>query len=189
MKYLKRFILIALLILIPFSSVGCSAIKEHQIKKDAEAYMEMKGLISDALEEYYVMLERPRYMVAEDILDDSETSNHNYFYSKLDQAKAIADTIQSEEFSELILMNRKSMITVREAYMRYSMFCEAMDLYAKDKSIYYDPGFQETYKNCYADYQANNQLFDEYYGKAQAVEDYLNEEGVFEGLHWDSEED
>lgn len=189
MKYLNRFILLALLILIPFSSIGCSSMKEYQTKKDAKAYMEMKGLISEALEEYYAMLERPRYMVAEDIQDDSETSNHNYFYNKLNEAKRIADTIQSEEFSELILMNRKSIISVREAYMRYSMFCEAMDLYSKDKSIYYDPGFQKTYKNCYADYQAYNQLFDEYYGKAQTVEDYLNDEGVFEGLHWDSEED
>lgn len=189
MKYLKRFILLALLILIPFSSVGCSTIKERQIKKDAKAYMEMKGLISEALEEYYDMLERPRDMVAEDAMDDSETSNYMYFYNKLIQATQIGDTITSEEFSELIIMNTKSIFSLQEAYTNYGKFCQAMYLYNQDKSVYYNPEFHERYKNCYAEYESYNQLFDEYYGKVQTIEDYLNDEGVFEGLQWDSEED
>lgn len=187
-KIIKRNCLLFAVLLMLVSISGCG-IQDSRLKKDAKAYMEMKGLVSEALEEYYAMLERPRDMVAEDAIGDSETSNYMYFYNKLIKATQIGDTIKSEEFSELILMNTRSIFSLQEAYTNYGKFCQAMYLYNQDKSVYYNPEFHERYKNCYAEYENYNQLFDEYYGKVQEEEDSLNSLGVFEGLHWDSEED
>ncbi|WP_322622294.1 hypothetical protein [Aedoeadaptatus coxii] len=187
-KMIKRNCLLFTLIMILVSISGCG-VQDSQLTRDAKAYMETKGIISEALEEYYNMLERPRYIVAEDVRDHSETSNHVIFFKMLEDADKVADTIESEEFTDLNTLNKKSIESLRYAYLDYSLFCAGINAYSKDNSVVYDEGFQYIFGDSYKDYKAYDQLFNEYYSQVQDEEDYLNSLGVFEGLHWDSEED
>lgn len=187
-KMIKRNCLLFAVLLMLVSISGCG-IQDTRLKRDARAYMEMKDIINEALTEYYDMLERPQDVNGQDFEDKSDYSAHKGFFDLLDDADKIADSMKSEEFQGCVELNKKSIESLRYAYFDFIRYCHGMYLYRQDNSVINDEGFQIIHVDSYKDYKKYARLFDEYYSQAQDEEDYLNDEGVFEGLHWDSEED
>ena len=183
-KTIKRPVYAFVIVLSLFALSGCSIGHETKLKKDAQSYIYMKSYINQATEEYYAMLERPINTNGIDFEDDSGGSMHQIFFNMLDSAEEYTKEIQSEEFEKAIQLNIESIDALKKAYFDYMTFCHAMYLYGQDRSAIYDEGFQLIHMDSYANYEKQDQRFQDCYSMVQEEEDKLNSMGLFDEVEW-----
>lgn len=183
-KIIKHLVYALVIVLSLFTLSGCSIGHEAKLKKDAQSYIYMKSYINQATEEYYAMLERPINTNGIDFEDDSGGSMHQIFFNMLESAEDYTKEIKSEEFEKVLQLNTESLDALKKAYFDYMTFCHAFYVYGKDRSVVNDEGFQLIHMDSYANYEKQDQRFQDCYSLVQEEEDKLNDMGLFEDVEW-----